>query len=305
MTRVATFAQSQSLLASTLRRQSDVADGQLQVTTGKKSTQHAGYAPKVSAITFARAAKANAETYVTTNNQLTTRLDITAQQLTRVYDAAVSVRESLLTAVANGQATAMIASLDADTKSVVDALNGEFDGQYIFGGVRGSEKPVTIAQLSDLVPLTSGADAFQNDSLKASLEVSEGVDVTFGQLADEIGAPLMDSLRRIAQLHAASPLQGQLSIAQDAALKAEIQALDAAIAGIVDQQAVLGINARKVDDYAIQAQTRADDLEVFVGDIEDVNMAEALTRLSNDRTALEASYKVTGELAKLSLLNFI
>jgi flagellar hook-associated protein 3 FlgL len=100
-------------------------------------------------------------------------------------------------------------------------------------------------------------------------------------------------------------LQGQLSIAQDAALKAEIQALDAAIAGIVDQQAVLGINARKVDDYAIQAQTRADDLEVFVGDIEDVNMAEALTRLSNDRTALEASYKVTGELAKLSLLNFI
>jgi flagellin-like hook-associated protein FlgL len=44
---------------------------------------------------------------------------------------------------------------------------------------------------------------------------------------------------------------------------------------------------------------------IFISDIEDVNMAEAITRVNNDQTALEVSYKLTAELARLSLLNFI
>jgi flagellar hook-associated protein 3 FlgL len=43
----------------------------------------------------------------------------------------------------------------------------------------------------------------------------------------------------------------------------------------------------------------------FISDIEDVNMAEAITRVNNDQTALEVSYKLTSELSRLSLLNFI
>jgi flagellar hook-associated protein 3 FlgL len=144
MTRVASFAHSQSLLATTLKRQADVAEGQVQVTTGKKSTKYSGYAPKVSALTFARAAKANAESFANTNKQLTTRLDITAQQIDRLLESAKSAKDTVLTAIANGQATAMMTSLDADTKSAIDSLNGEFDGQYLFGGVRGSAKPVII-----------------------------------------------------------------------------------------------------------------------------------------------------------------
>lgn len=46
-------------------------------------------------------------------------------------------------------------------------------------------------------------------------------------------------------------------------------------------------------------------LEVFISDIEDVNIAEAITRVNNDQVALEVSYKVMGELGNLSLLNFI
>ncbi len=305
MTRVASFAQSQSLLTASLKRQADLSEAQTQVTTGKKSTQYAGYAPKVSALTSARAAKVTAETHVSVNKQLSTRLDITSQQISRIYEAAQSIKESVLNAVANGQSSGTVVSLDADTKTVINALNSEFDGQYIFGGARGTQKPVTVQSLGDLVPLTTGADAFQNDTLKASISVSDGVDVQFGQLADEIASPLIDSLRRLAQLNATTPLDGQLSPAQETALKNELAALDGAIKQIVDQQSVLGITAKKVEDYGIEAQTRADGLEKFVSDIEDVNIAEALTRLNNDQTALQASYKVTGELSKLSLLNYI
>ena len=43
----------------------------------------------------------------------------------------------------------------------------------------------------------------------------------------------------------------------------------------------------------------------FISDIEDVNMAEAITRVNNDQIALDVSYKLTSELSRLSLLNFI
>ena len=43
----------------------------------------------------------------------------------------------------------------------------------------------------------------------------------------------------------------------------------------------------------------------FISDIEDVNMAEAITRVNNDQIALDVSYKLTSELSRMSLLNFI
>ncbi len=305
MTRVSTYAQSQTLLASSMRRQTDLFQTQNQVSTGKKATVYACYAPQVSGLVSARAAKAAADSHVSVNKQLTTKLDLASQQLTRLLEAAQSAKQSVLTAVANGQADGAVTALEADTQTAIDALNAEFDGQFLFGGARGTQKPVTVQSLAGLASLASPAAAFQNDTVKASMEVSEGVDLRYGQLADEIAAPLFASLQRIGQLNAATPLTGKLTSAQETALTAEISALDSAIRQIVDQQAQLGIAAKKVEDYTNDAQTRADNLDIFISDIEDVNMAEALTRLNNDRTALEASYKVTGELSKLSLLNYI
>ncbi|MEX0300304.1 MAG: flagellin [Kordiimonas sp.] len=46
-------------------------------------------------------------------------------------------------------------------------------------------------------------------------------------------------------------------------------------------------------------------LETFIADLEDVDIAEAVTRLNNDQVALEASYRSIGSLSQLSLLRFL
>jgi flagellar hook-associated protein 3 FlgL len=305
MTRVASFAQSELLLASSLKRQASLFEAQSQVSSGKKSRTYAGYSPRVSALTGARAAQATADSHVRVNKQLTTRLDVTDQQLTRLLESAQSVKQSVQTALANNQASGFATGLDADLKIAVSALNTEFDGQYLFAGARGSQPPVKVQQLSDLLPLASGQAAFRNDTIKSSVQVSDGVDLQFGQLADEIAAPLMESLRRLAQLNNATPVNGVLSTSQQTALQSELSALTAAISNIQGQQSALGIASNQVSKYTTAAQNRSDDLKGFVSDIEDVNLAEAISRLNSDRTALEASYKVTADLSRLSLLNFI
>jgi flagellar hook-associated protein 3 FlgL len=305
MTRVASFAQSEFMLASTLQRQADLADAQSQVTTGKKSRTYAGYSPRVSALTAARTAQSTANDYVRINKQLSTRLGVTDQQVGRLLDAANSIKSAVQAALANNQAPGFAVGLDADLKIAVASLNTQFDGQYLFAGARGSKPPVTVTKLSDLLPLASGQAAFQNDTGKSSIQVVDGVDITFGQLADELGAPLLDSLRRLAQLNNATPLVGQLTAGQQAGMQAELASLTAAISAIQEQQSQLGINSAQVEKYTTSAQIRADDLAVFVSDIEDVNVAEAITRMNRDTTAVQASYKVTADLSRLSLLNYL
>jgi flagellar hook-associated protein 3 FlgL len=43
----------------------------------------------------------------------------------------------------------------------------------------------------------------------------------------------------------------------------------------------------------------------FIGDIEDVNLAEAITRLNQDQVAVEAAGRMIAQLDQLSLLNFL
>ena len=43
----------------------------------------------------------------------------------------------------------------------------------------------------------------------------------------------------------------------------------------------------------------------YISDIEDVDIGEAIAKLNNDRTALEASTQVVARLSRVSLLDFI
>ena len=43
----------------------------------------------------------------------------------------------------------------------------------------------------------------------------------------------------------------------------------------------------------------------FIGDIEDVDLAEALTRLNQDQAAAEAAGRMIAQINQMSLLNFM
>ena len=63
------------------------------------------------------------------------------------------------------------------------------------------------------------------------------------------------------------------------------------------QETLSEINERHRDDITF--------LSIFISDIEEVDIAEAIARLNQDQVALEASYAVTAQLTRLTLLNFL
>ena len=113
------------------------------------------------------------------------------------------------------------------------------------------------------------------------------------------------AIKNIADFDNLTPISGQLTPAQNAFLESQLVVLDAAIEDLRIINSSNGMRYGRADDLLEEHQARETFMLNFISDIEDVNMAEAITRVNNDQIALDVSYKLTSELSRMSLLNFI
>lgn len=307
MTRISTFSQSQALLQGLLNNQERIFEAQRQVTTGKISDEFKGIASQTSTLVGARSLKARTDSYVKTAREVELHLDSYDVQISAIMDSARAFKQRMLETLGQEQAVGFSEGVNDVFNQVKNALNFNIGGSYIFSGSRSDQPPLSIDELSELEALSDVSDAFQNDSVKAQAALSDSFEVTFGQLADEVGGALFASFKRIAEFNAGAdgPFEGELSDAQRGFLENELQELESAIQAAQKTQIMNGLNGNKVEDIKNIQKDQSDYLEIFVADIEDVDIAEAITRLNNDQTALQASYQVVGSISRLSLVNFL
>ncbi|MEX6723065.1 flagellin [Parapedomonas caeni] len=307
MTRVASFSQNQALLSSVLKSQTDLFKAQQQVNTGKKSQDYAGIASDTSTLVSAKALKAQTDSFIKTGTYLNQTLSTLDLQIGAFIDSSRSLRQSVLEVVATGDAQGFQQTLETSFEMLKSTLNTMVGGSYLFSGSRTTTKPFSAETLDDLAALGNVADAFNNDQIKATVRIADTYEMQYGVLADEVAQPLMEVIQRIKQFHDTTPggLNGQLDDTEKAYLESELAALDSAIQGIQQYQVANGLRQKRVEEIGDLMSNRSAYLEDFVSNIEDVNMAEAITRLQNDQSALEVSYRVIGSLSELNLSKYI
>ncbi|RME65426.1 MAG: hypothetical protein D6782_06275 [Alphaproteobacteria bacterium] len=307
MTRVASFSQSQSLLQGILRNQSNLFEAQKQVNTGKKSDDFAGIANQVSTLVGAKALKARTESYISTGETITRALQVYDVQLGAITDTAREARQTMIEALAQDEAVGFTTIMGEAYNRIASALNTKIGGNYIFAGSKSDTPPLATTSFSDLTLLATASDAFQNDGIKARARVADNVETEYGVLASDVADLLLASFKRIADFDAGpdGPIDGKLTANQRAFLESELLALDGAIADTQNALVTNGLKAKKLDEIKDQHVDQRVFLETFVSDIEDVNIAEAITRLNNDQAALAVSFRVVGQISRLSLADFI
>jgi flagellin-like hook-associated protein FlgL len=146
-------------------------------------------------------------------------------------------------------------------------------------------------------------------------EIGQRLDSTELQLetvhkaAEDLKLALTEAVGQgnIADFHAGAggPLEGNLDPAQRAFLTSEIPNLTAALDKVQTLIAENGLRQNRVEAVTEELDKSATFLEIFVSDIEDVNVAEAITRLNMDQMSLQASFSVISTLSRLSLVNFL
>ena len=84
-----------------------------------------------------------------------------------------------------------------------------------------------------------------------------------------------------------------------------IDLLDRGSRAVDTQQAILGGTSKQITNLLADHQDMSLTMENYIGSVEDVDIADASTRLQQLQAQLQISYQVTASLKDLSLVNFL
>ena len=307
MTRVSTVGQNQLLLVDLLRTQERLVDTQKQITSGRKASDYKSMAPEVSTLMGAKNILARTEQFIQSDKDLERTLEVQNAAMQGLVDISNELRLLVIGAIDMTSGLALRTRIDDLFATAVSLLNTQDGGRYIFSGTRTDTPPIVSTTPTALEGLGLGneLDAFVNNSLKSQAKVDDTLTLTYGVLATDISEDLFEIMQDLMIYETANGFSNPLTQAQQTYLISKITDLDAAFDTLNAAQAkngslmttLEGVQRRHLEDRTF--------LMGFVADIEDVDLAKAITRLNQQQLALEASYQVFSTLNRITLLDFI
>jgi len=307
--RVATNAQTQYLLAQITHASNALDQTQSQVSSGKVSDDYAGIGNKTAALEAARAASARADAYASNTQLAMTQTDLQNTQLTALSGLAANLQTAIQKAAGDSDGTSLMEtaqSIFAQASSILNSVDS--NGNYIYGGQNTNTKPFTATDLATMSTTGTIDSYFVNGDIVKEVQVGDGQTQKIGVLASNVGEQLMQSLKDIyvADGNGTGALTGQLSNSQVSTLTGT--ALPDAIQATTSLNTAAAANGnayQSLKDNVSSQQSVSNLYQGFVSDIQDVDMAKALTNLNANQIALQAALSVTARLGQLSLLNYL
>ncbi len=307
MTRILTAGQSQLLLVDLLRTQEGLLNTQKQITSGRKASDYKGMAPQISTLMGAKNVLARTEQFIQSNKELSRVLETQNAAMQGLVDISGDLRELVIGAIDTTSGLALRTGINDLFDTTVSLLNLQDGGRYIFGGTRTDTPPVATTTPAGLEALGLGNElnAFANNSLKAQAKVDDNLTLTYGVLATDISEDLFEIMQDLMIYESTNGFSSPLTEAQQSYLTSKIVGLGEAFDTLNSAQAkngsimmsLEGVQQRHLEDRTF--------LKSFVSDIEDADLAEAITRLNQQQLAQEASFQVYSTLNRLTLLDFV
>lgn len=308
--RVATSAQTAQFLRQIQQASGALDKTQTQIASGVNANTYAGFGDQAQVLTATISANQRNGAYQAATKMALTQTDLQNDQLGSLSDVAQALRKAVNDAIGNNDASSLMPQVQSLFDQAVSVLNSkDANGDYIYGGGRTGTAPLSVTSLSDLVALPDVSQAFANGDFKKSVQVADGVNVSYGLGASDIGTQLMQAFKDIAGFDAGASgnfaAPGGLSQAQNTFLTGAVSTAAQVASGINTTLAANGYVYNRLND-AVTHQGAMDTLySGFVDKLQSTDMASAATQLSMNQTQLQASLAVTASLHQISLLNYL
>ena len=317
VTRVSTLGQQNILLDTVLRNEKRVFDRQEQVSSGNRSPNYRGIARDVGTLSAAKNVEIRTQGYLDNNRDLNRRLEIYDATLQGLQEVASTLRQDIIAAINTNSGLALRDKIDDLYDTAVSLFNTrDSNGRFVFSGSRIDQQTVTATTTNALAALGSGnhAQAFANNTVKAQTQISDARSLTVGVLGTEVGTELMDIFSRLALFDngttdggfpPAGAFVNPLNDNQKDFLISVLDESTEAFNKLNEAVAINGVNLKSLENIQELHQKDLTFIKIFISDIQDVNAAEAVSQLNLDNLALESSFRVFGQLTRLSLIDFV
>ena len=279
---------------------------QNQVSTGKVGDDLQSYGQNSETLTAMQSAQTRLNGFIQSSQLVSQRLTTQDTAFTEISTAGTDARQAITNALASGSSTGLMQSIEEYYQQAVDGLNTQNNGVYVFGGGRSDAPPVSSSTLAEL-NANGVAGSFQNGDLKTTSQLDNTTTVQTGFLASDVGKDLLGAFQQIETLDSGTdgPLSGQLTQTQITALQGMLSSFDTANTEVTNYQAENGALQQNVTNHMTAQQAQADSLTTLISNTTNVDMATALTKLTQAQQSVQASAEVLAGLQNDSLMSIL
>jgi flagellar hook-associated protein 3 FlgL len=307
MDRISTSTQYNGILSNIMAAETKQSNISNQISSQQVSTDLQGYASNAETLTALQSVQAQTTGYLANSQITSAELSTQDTALTQVQSAATSASKAVTDAIASGTGSTLMQSLDVAYQNAVQGLNTTFNGNYVFAGGNSSTAPVTATSLTALGAASPLSSVFTNGQHIASTQVTSTASVQTGFLASQLGTPLFTALQAIQQYDQGpnGPLSGSLNQTQQTFLQGQIANLTSAATGLTTATSQNGQAQAQVASAQTALTSQQTSLTGLIGNITNVNLAQASSDLSQAQLAVQASSRVFEALQSSSLLSVL
>lgn len=293
-----------------LQMQRDLAQLQQQISSGQKADDLKGFGHNAGLVVTAGGMLTQTEGRLSAAKELDGRLTQQDWSIQRAADAAKTLRLDILNAISANDGSTLVVALETAFKESTVALNGQWQGVYLFGGERTDIAPViplSVEELLDETTFPTGADFFQESNRKTVIDLGDGVVIDAAPRAGELGAALFEGLRALKEVIGAgnTPLGKPLRQDQVNALSSAAALLDTAREGLSIAQGQNGATWKQLETETVRLEKRRDLITNLKSDRVDANLAEMAMKLSEMQVQYQAAAQTFAQLRDMSLLNYL
>ncbi len=305
MIRVSSYAQNQLLQTNMASTQAKVSDRTVQIASGKVTQEYTNISAQ--ALELVSLQRDNVRTTQFERNIQTTktRLEIMDSNM-----ATMSSRiTNLLSDVLNGLNSSNIQEIPLEQfavsfrQEITALMNAQHEGRYLFSGSLTDTPPVDVTdpaytpQAGLPGTFTADFDYYDGDNVKLSNRIDQDATLTYGITADD---PTFEKILRSLAYVEYAGTNNDTTVLQEAydLLQTSLDGVAAFRSQIGAQLTVIeGVNKNHADFKTYVQNT--------ISSIEDVDVAEATSKLAFDQVQLQASYISLTRINETTLLNYL
>ena len=305
MFRVATYAQFQQNMSYITRTQSNVAQTQIQIASGKTAQQYSEISRRSSELVGLERAVTLKTQYNDNIGQAIARLD----SMETAMNTLVERTTDMIGIASQGLSANFINDLPLEefaasfSEEIASVLNTRLSGRYLFAGSQTDVPPVDLTdpaytpQAGLPGAFTADFDYYQGDGVVLSVRVDETFETSYGVTGDN--ATFEELLRAVSYMDYAGANGDKV------VLEESYRMLQSALDGLSDLRGKIGATSDVLD----KAREGHTDFIAYsnnlISNIEDVDIAAATTELAGQEVQLQGSYLALTRVQNLSLLDYI
>lgn len=304
MDRISNYSQNARSLAFVTQSQSRIADLQNQIATGVKSQDYTGVSRSAERLITLESSHERVSQYIDDNVVVEGRLNTMELSVSQIFELMSEYKTVLIDGLNASNADDLNLRNRASQMldQVAALLNVEEDGRQLFAGTRTDTQPVdttALPAISYTIPTTDGASSsyFVGNTDKFTIRADDNFDLQYNVDASERG---FERAIRALDIMVKAPLSNDRPT-----LNHVLGVVSNAIDDLADLRTKIGGTRKTLDNVVDRHRDFILFTEQSISQIQNVDIAETVTQMTNAQVTLEASFMTISRLSQVTLLNFL